>query len=376
MIATDSCKTGRPSTGIEPRKAVINMDEVERPDLTNLPPEVVSYIESLENQLAAMTAGQYEEQAEATAEWNEPPGPYNVITVSAHGLIKRTPRHLYTRQRRGGMGIFDLVVDADDMPTILTIADENLTVLVFTNKGRAFRMPVADIPQTEVRGRGQRLDGLLHLPDDEYAVAILPGDGDPGRNDQDVVLASDQGWLRRVRASFFGSVMPQGATFHNPMDGGQLAAACWAAPDEDLFVVSGLARAIRFPGHHVRDRAGCQGMRLEADDGVLAVCPVTESSGVFLLGEDGRGTIRLMSGFRANKAPGAAGKQAMKTTRLAGATTVRLTDDLFVISHLGKIIRFAASDIPPKEGVVQGVSCISLRADQVATAIASPVVSA
>src|SRR5690606_27036263 len=73
MIATDSCKTGRPSTGIEPRKAVINRDEVERPDLTNLPPEVVSYIESLENQLAAMTAGQYEEQAEATAEWNEPP---------------------------------------------------------------------------------------------------------------------------------------------------------------------------------------------------------------------------------------------------------------------------------------------------------------
>ncbi len=371
----DLCRTGRTLAGTYTRRAV-NMEELERPDLTNLPPEVVTYIESLENQLAAMTAGQHEEQAEATAEWHEPAGPYNVITVSAHGLIKRTPRHLYTRQRRGGMGVFDLAVDADDMPTILTIADESLTVLVFTNKGRAFRMPVADIPQTEVRGRGQRLEALLHLDDDEYAVAVLPGEGDPGRNDQDVVLASDQGWVRRVRASFFGSVMPQGGAFHNPNDGGQLAAACWAAPDEDLFVVSGLAQAIRFPGHHVRDRAGCLGLRLEEDDGVLAVCPVTQSSGVFLLGEDGRGTIRLMSGFRANKAPGASGKLAMKTTRLAGATTVGLTDDLFVISHLGKIIRFAASDIPPKEGVVQGVNCISLRADQAATVTASPVASA
>jgi DNA gyrase subunit A len=352
------------------------MEELERPDLTNLPPEVVTYIESLENQLAAMTAGQYEEQAEATAEWNEPAGPYNLITVSAHGLIKRTPRHLYTRQRRGGMGVFDLDVAADDMPTILTIVDENLTVLVFTNKGRAFRLPVADIPQTGVHGRGRPLEGLLPLHDDEYAVAVLPGEGDPGRQDQDVVLASDQGWVRRVRASFFGSVMPQGAAFHNPHDGGQLAAACWAAPDEDLFVVSGLAQAIRFPGHAVRDRAGCQGLRLEEDDGVLAVCPVTELSGVFLLGEDGRGTIRLMSGFRANRAPGAGGKQALKTTRLAGAVTVGLTDDLFVISHLGKIIRFAASDVPPKEGLVQGVSCISLRADQAATATASPVTSA
>ena len=29
----------------------------------------------------------------------------------------------------------------------------------------------------------------------------------------------------------------------------------------------------------------------------------------------------------------------------------------------GKIIRFSADDIPAKEGVVQGVNCMSLRAD-------------
>ena len=45
-------------------------------------------------------------------------------------------------------------------------------------------------------------------------------------------------------------------------------------------------------------------------------------------------------------------------------------DDLFMISNLSKIIRFQAVEIPPKTGTVQGVNCMSLRADEV-TAITS-----
>ena len=44
-------------------------------------------------------------------------------------------------------------------------------------------------------------------------------------------------------------------------------------------------------------------------------------------------------------------------------------NDLFVISWNSKIIRFQADEIPPKKGVVQGVNCISLRADEVTAAV-------
>ena len=40
-----------------------------------------------------------------------------------------------------------------------------------------------------------------------------------------------------------------------------------------------------------------------------------------------------------------------------------------MISRLSKIIRFMSEEIPAKEGVVQGVNCMSLRADQVMTGI-------
>jgi DNA gyrase subunit A len=109
---------------------------------------------------------------------------------------------------------------------------------------------------------------------------------------------------------------------------------------------------------------GCLGMRVDPGDRVVSVVPVKPEGGVFLLSEDGKGTIRLMSGFSANKSPGAGGKVAMKAKAVVGATAVDEESDIFIISRLGKIIRFRAEEIPAKEGAVQGVHCMALRADE------------
>jgi DNA gyrase/topoisomerase IV subunit A len=94
---------------------------------------------------------------------------------------------------------------------------------------------------------------------------------------------------------------------------------------------------------------------------------------IFLLGADGRGTIRLMSGFAPNKAPGGGGKVAMKTDHLVGAVAATPQDDLFIQSRLSKLIRSRAAEVPAKEGVVQGVNCMALRADECAVVAVSPV---
>ena len=100
----------------------------------------------------------------------------------------------------------------------------------------------------------------------------------------------------------------------------------------------------------------------------MAITPVRPESGVFLLGQDGKGTIRLMSGFNPNKTPGGSGKISMKTDHLISALTVTEQDDLFILTRLCKIIRFRAEEVPSTEGVVQGVICISLRGDEVVAA--------
>jgi DNA gyrase subunit A len=284
----------------------------------------------------------------------------NVITISTKGLAKRTPRHLYGRQRRGGMGVFGLETPEDDPPAMLVIADESQSLITLTNFGRAFRIPVREIPETPVMGRGGSLATMLpfRLQSGERLAVVLPSDG--GAH---MALLSERGWVRRIRSAYLGEKMIPGTGFHDIKEGGLLVAGCWTGGDGDLFIITRAGEAIRFDEQQVPAR-GVRGMRVEPEDVALAITPVRAGDGVFIQGSDGKGTIRLMSGFAANKAPGAGGKVAVKSDKVVGAVAAQPQDDLFVISRLGKIIRFRAEEVPPKEGVVQGVICMALRADE------------
>jgi DNA gyrase subunit A len=157
-------------------------------------------------------------------------------------------------------------------------------------------------------------------------------------------------------------------TFHDVKEGGYLVDVCWTSGEGDLFIATRLGKGIRFRESQVHSK-GTLGLRVDMDDAVVAITAVTESSGVFMLTNDGKGTIRLMSGFRANASPGSGGKVAMKTDDLIAAFAVTDTDEIFAISQTSKMIRFTAEEVPPKEGVVQGVNCMALRND-VVTAVA------
>jgi len=340
----------------------------ERPDLSAVSPTVRAYIEWLEMELEQVRVAPAAPVTSRTAPPvapEEPPTTVNILTISRSGLIKRTPRHHYGRQRRGGMGVFDLDIPDDDSPDLLAQADLQDILILFTGDGRAFRLPVSNIIEAPVRARGQALAELIPLRGGERVVAALPEGGG-----QFAILLSQRGWVRRVRSAYLGKSLIQGTTFHDLKEGGPLVAACWSGGTDDVFLVSREGKGIRFVETQIPAR-GCLGMRLEVTDNGVAVTAVQPDSGVFLIGRDGVGTIRLLAGFAANKAPGAAGKVAIKTDDLAAAARVGAADEIFIISRQSKLIRFAAAEIPAKEGVVQGVNCMTLRADEVVAVVAT-----
>ena len=338
---------------------------LERPDLSQTNPAVIAYIEALEAELVVLRESDGSRRAaESTLVVSEPPTSLNLITVSRAGLAKRTPRHLYGRQRRGGMGIFDLETTDADPPAALVIADEAADLLLVTSRARAFRLPVKKVPETEVRGRGQAPAQHLPLEAGETVALVLPHQRGGYLN-----VVTDKAQVRRLRHHFFGDNMTPGNLIYDTRALGQPVAACWSNGSGDLFIATRQGKAIRFAESNIPAK-GCLGIRLSDDDAVVSLAGVNNDSGIFLLTADGKGTIRLMSGFNANKAPGAGGKVAIKADNVVGAVSVTAGDDVFVISKLSKIIRFQAKEVPPKEGVVQGVNCMSLRADETVALVA------
>jgi DNA gyrase subunit A len=333
----------------------------QRPNLDQLDPDVRAYIEYLEESLE-------EAQQDATeggmlrsthvAEPSEAPTTWMVVTLSEKGLIKRTPRHLYSRQRRGGMGVFDIETEESDPPVLLAIPDAQDRLLIVTDRNRFFPLRVADIAETQIRARGEQLSKWLQLQPGEKPAVMIPDLGGAF-----LYLLSDRGWVRRVAGTQLARLAP--GTVLEVRQGHKPVAACWGNGDRYLFIATQMGVGIRFEEKQVPIQGGCLGIRLDTNDEALGLETVTDENGVFLLGNDGKGTIRLMNGFRANKSPGSGGKTVMKAERLIGVQRVDEDEDVFIISRLSKLIRFSAAEVPPKEGVVQGVHCMSLRADEV-----------
>lgn len=340
---------------------------MKRPDLTGVAPDVAAYIDYLEKEVghshtrhgATVSSGHEAEGEDPSLpplDVTEPPTTSQIISISQSGLIKRTARHLYERQRRGGMGIFDIDLPEHDAPLALCHADESDMLILITNKARAFRVRVDEIPSGPVRSKGQ---SLVRLQDDEYPAVLLPTAGGVT-----LVLVSEKGYARSLPAHVVGLGMTPGVSLYRYADFGPVAGACWSGGKGDLFIATQNGLGIRFPEKALAV-PGSLGIRLENGDttvGVVAVQP-PDGERVLLVGSDGRGTIRLMDGFSPNKSPGGGGKIAFKNDKVIGAMAVTPESDVFVISRLAKMIRFKANEIPPKEGVVQGVNCMSLRGD-------------
>lgn len=332
--------------------------QLERPNLSGLAPEVLAYIEALEAALnEAEDEGGRSTRNEAPLEPSEPPTTKQIVTISANGFGKRTPRHYYLRQRRGGMGIFDLDSGEEDPPAFLLSVEESAGLILITNQGRAFRTEVATLPQTDIRGRGASLlADFPFRPDEKLAVVAADQGG------AYLSLVSVRGQVRRIGSQYLGKNLQPGTMIYNINEGGAPAAACWTTGNDELLIVTRQGKGIRFTERQVPVR-GCLGLRVDPGDAVVGVAGAPEESGVFMLTADGKGTIRLLPGFSPNKSPGASGKVAMKTETLVSVWSVKAGDDVFAISALGKIIRFQADEVPTKEGVVQGVNCMSLRND-------------
>lgn len=351
---------------------------MQRPDLSNVDPEVVAYIEYLERKAGlkpgesrpmASRASSRDEEAVAP-ERTEPLPPEhettaNILTISQSGSAKRTYRHLFTRQHRGGMGVFGVDLVGDDEPVILSEADDAQNLLFFTNRARVFRQPISIITSGPVNARGASLAGRFTLEQDETLVAILP---EQARGY--VALVSQGGRVRCLRHHLFGEHMRPGTPMFNFNEVGPLASVCWTPGDADLLILTQEGMAIRFSEKAISPQ-GDQGIRVSGNDRVIAVVSVNEDSGVFMIGADGRGTVRQMNGFAANKSPGGMGKIAMKSSHLAGAVAIERGDDLLIMSRLGKVVRFPAEEVPSTEGVVQGVNCMGLRGDEVMAVIRS-----
>lgn len=342
---------------------------MQRPDLQNIPNEVIEYIEYLESLVPQKKSANVRQPIETPpvviplAE--EAPSASQIINISNLGFAKRTPRHLYIPQHRGGTGNPDLQIEQDDTQKLLSVTNDGDTLLLFTNLGRVFRLPSNRLEEKSNRQPGDWVWDRIELQSSERIAAVLPVIA-AGY----IAMVTRTGRVRTLRHHLFGEHMRTGMSVFSPAEHGEFVSACWTNGDQDLLICTKNGTAIRFSEKLVPPM-GDQAIRLSESDEVVSITAVYPESDVFTATADGRGSLRQMSGFSANKSLGGGGKMLIKSDHVISSVAVKPDDHIFLLTKLGKVIRFPAAEMPVTDAPVQGVNCITLRGDEVISMIKS-----
>ncbi len=293
-----------------------------------------------------------------------------VVTVTHGGYIKRNPKTLYRAQRRGGRGITGASTHEEDFVAQLFVASTHDTLLMVTNKGRAYSKKVWEVPQAGRTAKGKAFVNLIPLQEGERVVALLPvREFSEGAF---VVMATRLGQIKKTSLDAFGNIRVSGIIALTIAGDDDLVSVRITEGASDLLLGTRNGWAIRFREENVRPMGrsarGVRGIRLRTDGDAdqvvgMAVIPREEPATLLTVCEKGYGKRTPTSDYP-TKNRGGKGVITIKTTerngKVVGLRLVTDDDDLMLITDGGKLIRMPVAGIPTIGRNTQGVRLIRL----------------
>ncbi len=298
-----------------------------------------------------------------------------VVTVTHGGYVKRNPKTLYRAQRRGGRGITGAATHEEDFVAQLFVASTHDTLLMLTNKGRAYSKKIWEVPQAGRTAKGKAFVNLIPLQEGERVVALLPvREFSEGAF---VVMATRTGYIKKTSLDAFANIRSSGIIALSIPEDDDLVAVRITEGAADILIGTRNGWAIRFREENVRPMGrtarGVRGIRLRDGDGDkdqvvgMSIIPREEPATLLTVCERGYGKRTPTSDYP-TKNRGGKGVITIKTTERNGkVVSLRLVsddDDLMLITDGGKLIRMPVDGIPTIGRNTQGVRLIRLETDE------------
>jgi DNA gyrase subunit A len=196
-----------------------------------------------------------------------------VVTLSHLGYIKRCRMDEWRTQRRGGMGKRGMSTREEDFVTSLFIANTHSLMLVLTDQGMVFPLPVYEVPEASRDGRGRPIVNLAAVPEGERVKAVVSVP-DLESDSLSLLFVSRHGLIKRTPLSAFRNLRQGGMRATSVADGDELMLVrVLASDDKHVMLFSRQGKCIRFKLADVpeygRAARGNMGMQLSDDDEIV-----------------------------------------------------------------------------------------------------------
>ncbi len=293
-----------------------------------------------------------------------------IVTVSHIGYIKRMPTDTYRRQGRGGRGIIGSDTKEGDFIKHLFIASTHDYLLVFTNRGKCYWLRVYDVPAMSRQSKGRSIANLLNLGTQQIAsiIAVSSFDDEEGEPERQLVMATQNGVVKKTRLSAYGNPRSTGVIAINLDPDDALIGVALTTGTDHIVLGTRDGMTIRFDEQEVRSMGrasrGVRGINLRSGDHVVGMVIVEEESALFTVCENGYGKRTGIENYK-SQSRGGLGLKNIKTSdrngKVVALKAVQSDDDLMLITANGMIIRTGLDEIRSIGRNTQGVRLINLK---------------
>jgi DNA gyrase subunit A len=300
------------------------------------------------------------------------PDEENALVLTSGGYIKRTNPDEYKRQKRGGVGVVDLDTKEEDFVTNFLTASTHSDLLFFTDKGKAYRLKMYDIPEARRATRGKSIMNFISLSDDERVTSILPVHKDQKKVEGSLMMTTKDGVIKKVSAKSFHDVRSSGIIAIKLASGDKLISAGILEKGDSISIVTRQGQSIRFKEEDVREMGraagGVRGIKLGKKDEVIGAHVVRKDwKGAHLLVISSKGYGKRTN-FEEYKVQGRGGSGILtsKVTDktgpvIASQVVTEEQEEVVAISKKSQVVRVDIDEVPVLGRQTQGVRIMKLR---------------
>ena len=270
-----------------------------------------------------------------------------VVILSRTGDIKRIPVSSFKVQKKNGKGI--KTKNDAILSTISTNTIDNL--LLFSQKGKMFKMIVDDIPVGTNTSKGVNINTMIKIDEDDKIIAITS----LARSStaKFVVFFTKKGLMKKTLLEEYTKVKRGTGIIAIKINDGDSIANVEFLNEEEVLVITKNGMSIHFNTKDVtpigRVAAGVKTIKLGEDDEVIVGIPLkTKNDNIAIFSSNGYGKITSLQEFTV-QCRGGKGLLIYKPTpvygNIVGAMTIEKTDKILLTGQSASIC-ISASELP------------------------------
>lgn len=303
-----------------------------------------------------------------------------IITLTQGGYIKRINPATYKLQKRGGKGIVGMKTVSDDIVEHFLYCNTHDSLMVFTDSGKVFSLPVYEIPEGTRVAKGRGLLNFVELSSNDKVLNLFAlGKKDKEQGIQYMVMTTKNGLVKKTPLEDFANVRKSGLIAISLKKGDELRIVQKSTGQDHIIVTTKKGQSIRFKELDARamgrTAAGTKAIRLRKGDEVVGMDVVGENQKsnlknqnevdyLLVLTENGYGKRTHLKEYRVQSRGGSGIKTANITAKTGNLVYAKALsgeeEDLIVISRKGQVIRTEISSIPKISRSTQGVRVMKL----------------